>query len=59
MIRSIEQGGKSSVLRAEVFLRANGFPDVGLDGKESETLRRALTACFGLNGCFDRIRRAI
>jgi tetratricopeptide (TPR) repeat protein len=59
MIRAVGQGGKSSILRAQIFLRANGFPNVTLDGKDSASLRRALSACFGLNACFQGIMQAI
>jgi tetratricopeptide (TPR) repeat protein len=52
-------GGTSAVLRLQVFLRRNGFPDVPIDGKDSAALRQAIAACFGLNACFQGIMRAI
>jgi hypothetical protein len=50
---------KSSVLRAQIFLRQNGFGDLPLDGRDSPPLRTALQACFGLQSCFQRIQRGI
>jgi tetratricopeptide (TPR) repeat protein len=50
---------KSSILRAQVFLRQNGFPDLPLDGRDSAALRGALQACIGLQSCFQEIARFI
>jgi tetratricopeptide (TPR) repeat protein len=55
MINALNDGGRAAVLRAQIFLRHNGFPETPLDGRDSDTLRTALQACFGLNSCFARI----
>jgi predicted Zn-dependent protease len=49
---ALSAGGRSAILRAQVFLRQNGFPEIALDGHDSDSLRQALRACFGLNSCF-------
>jgi tetratricopeptide (TPR) repeat protein len=51
--------GKPSILRAQVFLRQNGFPDLPIDGRDSTALRGALQACLGLQSCFQEIARFI
>jgi tetratricopeptide (TPR) repeat protein len=56
---ALVKGGTPSVLRAQVFLRQNGFPDVPLDGRNSEALGQVLKACLGLNACFQGITRKI
>jgi tetratricopeptide (TPR) repeat protein len=55
MVNSISAGGRNALLRAQVYLRQNGFPDVPLDGKDSPELRTALKSCFGLNSCFQKV----
>ncbi len=55
MANALDAGGKPAVLRAQIFLRHNGFPQTLLDGRDSDGLREALQACFGLNSCFQRI----
>jgi tetratricopeptide (TPR) repeat protein len=55
MANALDAGGKPAVLRAQIFLRHNGFPQTPLDGRDSDGLREALQACFGLNSCFQRI----
>jgi hypothetical protein len=47
------------VLRVQVFLRGNGFPDVPLDGRDSPALRHAIASCFGLNACFQGVIKSI
>ncbi len=59
MVTAISLGGVPAILRAQVLLRRNGFSDVPLDGHDSPKLRQALTACFGLDACFQGIMRAI
>jgi tetratricopeptide (TPR) repeat protein len=59
MITAITLGGQPAVLRAQILLRRSGFSEVPLDGKDSPALRKALSACFGLNVCFQGIMRAI
>jgi hypothetical protein len=59
MVTAIGLGGVPAILRAQVLLRRNGFADVPLDGHDSPQLRQALTACFGLDVCFQGIMRAI
>jgi tetratricopeptide (TPR) repeat protein len=59
MVTAISLGGVPAILRAQVLLRRHGFSDVPLDGHDSPALRQALTACFGLNACFQGIMRAI
>jgi tetratricopeptide (TPR) repeat protein len=55
MTNALDAGGKPAVLRAQIFLRHNGFPQTPLDGHDSDGLRQSLQACFGLNSCFQRI----
>ena len=55
MASALNAGGKPAVLRAQIFLRHNGFPQTPLDGRDSDGLRESLQACFGLNSCFQRI----
>jgi tetratricopeptide (TPR) repeat protein len=55
MMASISAGGLRSVLRAQIYLRRNGFPETLLDGKDSTDLRAALKSCFGLSSCFQKI----
>jgi tetratricopeptide (TPR) repeat protein len=55
MAYALDAGGKPAVLRAQIFLRHNGFPQTPLDGRDSDGLRQSLQACFGLNSCFQRI----
>jgi Tfp pilus assembly protein PilF len=59
MVTAISAGGAQAILRTQVLLRGNGFPDVPLDGHDSKALRTALTACFGLNACFQGVMKAI
>lgn len=59
MMTAVSEGGRPSILRAQIFLRQNGFPNVPLDGRDSSEMRAALQACFGLNSCFQAILRAI
>jgi tetratricopeptide (TPR) repeat protein len=51
--------GVPAVLRAQTFLRRNGFPEMPLDGKESDSLKAALRACFGINSCFDKLSETL
>jgi tetratricopeptide (TPR) repeat protein len=55
MADALYAGGKSTVLRVQLFLRHNGFPETPLDGRDSDALRQSLRACFGLNSCFQQI----
>ncbi len=59
VIAAISLGGMPAILRAQVLLRRNGFSDVALDGRDSTSLRAALSACFGLDACFQGIMKAI
>ena len=52
---AVNDGGRAAILRAQLFLRQNGFPQTPLDGRDSTSLRTALQACFGLKSCFERI----
>lgn len=54
-VNALGAGGPRSLLRAQVFLRQNGFPETPLDGQSSESLRKAVQACMGLNSCFEKI----
>lgn len=51
--------GRTSIIRAQVFLRQNGFPETPLDGKESAELHSALQSCFKLDSCFQKISHSI
>jgi predicted Zn-dependent protease len=55
MMNALNVGGRRAVLRAQVYLRQNGFPDTPLDGQDSENLRAALKSCFGLNSCNEKL----
>ena len=55
MMNAINVGGRRAILRAQVYLRQNGFPETPLDGQDSSGLRAALKSCFGLNSCFEKI----
>jgi tetratricopeptide (TPR) repeat protein len=59
MMVAVTSGGRPSILRAQVFLRRNGFPEVSLDGSDSPVMRKALEVCFGLNACFQAIMQSI
>jgi tetratricopeptide (TPR) repeat protein len=59
MASALDAGGKPAVLRAQIFLRHNGFPQTPLDGRDSDDLRQSLQACFGLNSCFQRISEGL
>ena len=54
-IDALGAGGRRSLLRAQVYLRQNGFPETPLDGQPSDDLRKAMQACMGLNSCFEKI----
>jgi hypothetical protein len=54
-VGALGAGGNRSILRAQVFLRQNGFPETPLDGQASDALRGAMQACMGLNSCFEKI----
>jgi predicted Zn-dependent protease len=58
MISAVTMGGTGAILRMQVLLRRHGFSDVPLDGHESTALRKALTACFGINACFQGVMQA-
>lgn len=59
MVTAIRMGGVQATLRAQVLLRRHGFSGVPLDGKDSQALREAMSACFGLNACFQGVMQAI
>ncbi len=54
-VDALNAGGRRTLLKAQVFLRQNGFPDVALDGQASEDLKKAMQACMGLNSCFEKV----
>lgn len=58
-VAAVTLGGRPAVLRAQIQLRRNGFPDVPIDGKNSPELGKALTLCFGLEVCFQAVGKAI
>jgi tetratricopeptide (TPR) repeat protein len=55
MMAALATGDRRSMLRIQVFLRQNGYPETPLDGRDSTALRTTLHACFGLNSCFQKI----
>jgi hypothetical protein len=59
VITAIGLGGTQVILRTQILLRRSGFSDIPLDGHDSPALRRALTACFGLDACFQGIMKSI
>ena len=54
-INALNVGGRRSLLRAQIFLRNSGFPEIPLDGQPSEVLKQAMQACMGLNSCFEKV----
>lgn len=54
-VDALNAGGRPSLLKAQIFLRQNGFPEVPLDGRPSDDLKRAMQACMGLNSCFEKV----
>jgi Tfp pilus assembly protein PilF len=58
MMSAIKVGGTPAILRAEVMLRRNGFPNVPIDGQQSPALRNALSDCFARKACFQQAERA-
>lgn len=58
VISAVTMGGTGAILRMQVLLRRHGFADVPLDGHASTALRKALTACFGINACFQGIMQS-
>jgi len=59
MMTAINFGGRPAVLRTQIFLRQNGFPETPLDGKTSPKMQTALEACFAFDSCFAAIKRDI
>lgn len=59
VVTAIRMGGVQATLRAQVLLRRHGFSEVPMDGKDSPALRQAVSACFGLNACFQGMMQAI
>jgi hypothetical protein len=47
----IDQGGLRAILRLQLFLRANGYPNVEITGTHSVVFDTALTACFSDTVC--------
>lgn len=56
---AIKIGGKRTILRVQIFLRGNGFPDLPISGEDSPALHDAIGACFGLNACFQGVMKSI
>ncbi|MFB9264680.1 tetratricopeptide repeat protein [Bradyrhizobium erythrophlei] len=54
-VNALSVGGRRTLLKAQVFLRQNGFPETPLDGQPSEELRKAMQACMGLNSRFEKV----
>jgi tetratricopeptide (TPR) repeat protein len=44
-------GGQKAILRMQIYLRSNGFPDVQLNGNRSELFDDAMKACFVDQAC--------
>jgi tetratricopeptide (TPR) repeat protein len=59
MMTAVTNGGRPAILRTQVLLRQNGFPEVPLDGKDSPQMRTAIEGCFGLDSCFAAIKHDI
>ena len=59
MMTAVTNGGRPAILRTQVLLRQNGFPEVPLDGKDSPQMRTAIEGCFGLDACFAAIKHDI
>jgi tetratricopeptide (TPR) repeat protein len=58
-ISALNVGGRRSLLRAQIFLRNSGFPQIPLDGQTSEALSQAMKACMGLNSCFEKVSSSL
>ncbi len=58
-IAAVIAGGKPSVLKTQVFLRQHGFPEIPLDGRDSDELRKTLRVCYGLDGCSRQISETL
>jgi hypothetical protein len=50
-------GGKQGMLRMQVHLRRNGFPDIPLDGQRSRDFDEALKACLLNRACAGGLTR--
>jgi len=59
MMEALSIGGNTAILRAQVFLRRHGFPEVPIDGKDALALREAIASCFSLKACFQGIIQGI
>ena len=59
MMEALSIGGNTAILRAQVFLRRHGFPEIPINGKDASALREAITSCFSLNACFQGIIQSI
>ena len=59
MMEALSIGGNTAILRAQVFLRRHGFPELPIDGKDASALRDAITSCFSLDVCFQGIIQGI
>jgi tetratricopeptide (TPR) repeat protein len=44
-------GGQKAILRMQIYLRANGFPNVPITGKRSDLFDDAMKACFIDQAC--------
>lgn len=47
----ISRGGKPFILKLQLYLRRNGFPEMPIDGRESQGFRSALDACLRQAQC--------
>jgi tetratricopeptide (TPR) repeat protein len=55
----LTRGGKQAVLRMQLHLRRNGFPDVPLDGQRTHEFDEALKACFLKQACGRGLTRSL
>src|SRR5712671_166468 len=44
-------GGARSILKMQVYLRSNGFPDIPIDGRRTQLFEDAIKACFINQAC--------
>ncbi len=47
----VREGDRRAILRLQVYLRNNGFPDVPIDGKRTNGFDDAIVACFLDKAC--------
>ncbi len=52
----IDNGGQKQILRLQLFLRSNGFPNIAITGARSTSFDTALMACFADQVCGPQVK---